>query len=87
MPERQPIPATCEICNGRRITRVLDVWRISRAKQDTGVLPSMDTLPFVPGGAPCPKCVGEDEFDAAIDEMNRRWGDPYNPVSSSEDDA
>lgn len=78
----------CEICEDTKRVRVLDVWRISRSVQASGIgLEAFDHFPFVPGGAPCPKCVGEDEFDNAIDDMNQKWGNPYNPTSTSEDES
>ena len=70
----------CEICEGTKRVRVLDVWAISRAAKEAGRMPSFDgfgSFPMVPGGAPCPHCVGVDEHDEAIDEMNAKWGNPY----------
>lgn len=78
----------CGICRGTGRIDVLDVWGISRAVQTTGHMPSIDSaeaLPFVPGGAPCPTCVGEDAHDEAIEAMNRKWGDPYNATSCSDE--
>lgn len=73
------VPNTeCEFCHGTREAAVLDVWGIARSKATTGHMPSFDgagSLPMI--AAPCPKCVGEAEFDAAIQAMNERWGSAY----------
>lgn len=78
----------CHLCRGTGRIGVLDIWRISRSMKEHGLgLEAFDTLPLVPGGAPCPKCVGEDEFDDAVHAMSRKWGNPYDAQSSSESDA
>jgi hypothetical protein len=80
--EKSPEKTTpCKMCNDTKRVSVLDVWAISRAaKEAGGAMPSFDSFdafPMVPGGAPCPRCVGAIENDAAIDEMNEKWGNPY----------